>query len=107
MILERLAEMKKIGVPYDDTHNVYLQYLLTMGIAGMVSYVVLIFGSVVRMIKNAGKNPVPAAIGFAILAYSVQAVVNIEPPIAAPVMLTLLMTGLALCRKAPVEEKVH
>ena len=51
-----------------------------------------------RMIKKAGDNPYVVATAFAVVCYGAQAFVNINLPIATPVMWTLLMMGLAGCR---------
>ena len=83
---------------FDSAHNEYLQYLITIGIAGLLSYLAILATAITAMIRKAKENPVIMAMPFALLCYGVQAVVNISVPIVAPVMLTLLMVGVASTR---------
>lgn len=80
---------------FDSAHNEYLQYLITIGIVGLVSYLALLGTSIYEMIKAVKKQPVIMAITFAIICYGAQAAVNISVPIVAPVMMTLIMIGVA------------
>lgn len=84
---------------FDSVHNEYLQYLVTLGAVGLISYMVLLLGTLWRTIKTCFKSPVVMAVLFAIICYCAQAFVNINIPIAAPVMWTLIMVGNAACRK--------
>ena len=87
---------------YDSAHNEYLQYLVTVGVVGMISYVVFMVSSVVTMAGRIKDHPEVAAVMFAIAAYAVQALVNINLPIVMPVIVQLLAMGLA---KTPVAEE--
>lgn len=82
---------------FDSAHNEYLQYFITIGPFGLISYLALLISSGVRMVKRAGDNPYVIAALFAVICYGAQALVNINVPIATPVMWTLLMLGLAGC----------
>ena len=42
---------------FDSAHNEYLQYFITIGPLGLISYLVLLVSSVMRLIKKAGDNP--------------------------------------------------
>lgn len=83
---------------FDSAHNEYLQYFVTIGPFGLLAYLTLLFSAIFRMIKKAGDNPYVVAAAFAVVCYGAQAFVNINLPIATPVMWTLLMMGLAGCR---------
>lgn len=87
--------VSKYNEIFDSAHNEYLQYLITIGITGLAAYLALLFTSIIEMIKAAKKRPVMMAISFAIICYGAQAAVNISVPIVAPVMMTLLMVGVA------------
>lgn len=90
-------EMTKVHYQkFDSPHNEYLQYLLTMGVTGFISYLTFLMTSLYQMIRNAKKNPMVLAVVFAVLCYSAQAMVNIVVPIVAPIMLTLLMVGISV-----------
>ena len=84
---------------FDSVHNEYLQYLVTMGAIGLLSYLCLLLSSFKRMVCRCAENPAVMAMLFAVVCYCAQAMVNINIPIAAPVMWTILMVGNAACRE--------
>ena len=59
----------------------------------MASYIVFIVSSIAAMIKKMKDQPAVAAVMMAVLGYAVQAVVNINLPIAMPIILQLLAMG--------------
>lgn len=90
---------------FESAHNEYIHYLLTIGLLGTGAYIMLLVTSCVRMVKTASHNPYVMAIVFAVIAYAAQAVVNIAQPIVTPIMFTLLMVGLAICRRTVKEDR--
>lgn len=88
--------VNRYGELFDSAHNEYLQYLVTMGAAGLAAYVSLLVLSVREMIRRAEKRPYVMAIVFAVACYGAQAAVNISVPIVTPVMMTLLMMGVSV-----------
>lgn len=82
-------------VIYDSAHNEYLHYLVTIGIVGMTAYISFLVSSVCIMWKRMDGHPEVAAVMFAIVAYAVQALVNINLPVAMPIILQLLAMGLS------------
>lgn len=82
-------------VVYDSVHNEYLNYLLTVGVVGMVSYIVFLAGTVAKMCKRLKGHPEVVAVMFVVIAYAVQALININLPVVMPVILLLLTMGLA------------
>lgn len=80
---------------FRNAHNEYLQYLLTMGIAGFVSYVGLFAGGL-RMFMKAGpmnkmkEDPIRIMCFAGILAYAAQAVVNNPQALNNAILFTLL-----------------
>ena len=87
--------VQRYGEKFDSAHNEYLQYLITIGIAGLAAYLSLLVTSIAAMIRKAKKVPFLMGIPFALICYGAQAAVNISVPIVAPVMMTLLMVGVA------------
>lgn len=87
--------MSRYYEKYDSAHNEYIQYLITIGIAGLGAYIALLVCSVKKMVGKAKENPAIMAIVFACVCYGVQASVNISVPIVAPIMMTLMMVGTA------------
>ena len=85
----------RYGEFFDSAHNEYLQYLVTVGLAGLAAYLALLVTSIRKMICSAGKRPYVMAIAFAVICYAAQAAVNISVPIVTPVMLMLLAMGVS------------
>ncbi len=90
---------------YDNAHNAYLQYLVTLGVAGVVTYVVFHVTALWRMMKNRLQNPYVIACLFAVLCYDFQALVNLDLPIATPIMWFLLSVGMAYAGKGKAAER--
>lgn len=88
-------KMGDMAVIYDSAHNEYIHYLLTLGVVGLASYLVFMGSVIVRLVNNAKNRPEVAAVLFVVLAYVIQAVVNINLPIAMPIILNLLAMGLS------------
>ncbi|MCI8453881.1 MAG: O-antigen ligase domain-containing protein [Lachnospiraceae bacterium] len=84
-------------VIYDSVHNEYLHYLVTIGPIGMMAYITLLGSAIVRMCKTMKDRPEVTAAMFTVAAYATQAVVNINLPIATPIILTLLAMG--VCKR--------
>ena len=81
------------GQIFDNAHNEYLHYLITVGITGLIAYLAFIISFIVRVIRKAGKNQYIVAAFFAVICYSTQAFVNLNLPIATPIMWMFLMLG--------------
>ncbi len=78
---------------FDSAHNEYLHMLTTVGLAGLIAYLVFIFENVRRCLYYRDKSPYIIAIMFGVICYSVQAFVNINLPIVAPIFWLLLGMG--------------
>lgn len=90
------------SIVFDNAHNEYLHYLITIGFVGMMSYIAWLLTSVIKMAKSLKGRPEVAACMFALAAYAVQATVNLNLPVAMPITVQLLAMG--LCR-GPRKEK--
>lgn len=75
---------------FDSAHNEYLHLLITVGIAGLGSYLIFIVSNIVNSLRLNKNNPVVIAIVFGIICYSVQAFVNLNLPITTPVFWLLI-----------------
>jgi O-antigen ligase len=87
------------GQMFDTAHNEYLQYLVTIGILGVISYVTFLITALIKMLKSHKVSPYCAAAAGGVLCYAAQATVNLNLPIATPTMWLLLSVGVALSRK--------
>lgn len=99
----RQDSLDTYGVFFESAHNEYFQYLVTMGPFTMIAYVLFLISSCARMFKFAKVQPWLLAPLGATVCYGAQALVNINLPIATPVMWALLAVGLAMCKN--VSEK--
>lgn len=96
LLMQYYYDGKMMGgqrVIYDSAHNEYLHFLVTNGLVGMISYITFMAASAAQMAKKLKGRPEVAAVMFVVIAYMVQAVVNINLPIAMPIILNLLAMG--------------
>ena len=87
---------------YDSVHNEYLQYLLAIGAAGIFAYITFLVTIILTLINNIKKTPYLLGIVIGLIAYLVQAVVNISTVNVAAVLWMLIAIGMAACRKPKV-----
>lgn len=73
----------------DAAHNAYLNYLVTLGAFGLVSYLTIIASTLKRALSLA-KDKYVFAFTAAVFCYSIQATVNIEQPITTPLLILML-----------------
>ena len=83
---------------FDNAHNEYLQFLLTIGPIGLAAYLAFLISSCRNMMKRLAANPYIAGCLIAVLCYAFQAIVNLNLPIATPMMWLLLSVGMAAAR---------
>lgn len=79
-------------------HNEYLNYLITIGVSGLVAYLSVVGGTIVRAIKRSFSNPLSIVCVSAVICYSVQAVVNITQPITTPLFILFVALTEAVSR---------
>ena len=101
MLLHRYREMVDItGLVYDSAHNEFLQYLYTVGILGLLAYIGQLAGAVIAAFRTAlCLEDGPAAesgayfwaLGFTVIGYALQSVVNINIPVASPLLWVFIM----------------
>lgn len=94
----REESISTYGVYFENAHNEYFQYLTTVGVFGVLAYIAFLIASCALMVKNLKKKPWVMASLLAVICYAAQAVVNINLPIATPIMWMLLAGAAALCR---------
>lgn len=87
--------LNKYNEYFDSAHNEYLQYFVTIGPIGLVAYLCFLGGYIKKMVHSLAENSLAAGTLFAVLCYVAQAVVNINLPIATPVMWLMVSMGSA------------
>lgn len=80
---------------FDSAHNEYLHLLVTVGFAGLISYLIFVISNIWTSCRYRRNNPYTIAIAFGVICYSVQAFVNLNLPITTPIFWLLLSMGAA------------
>lgn len=70
----------------DQAHNEYLQYLMTTGIVGLSAYVGVIVSIIYTVIKKLKSSTLALALLSGLIAYWMQATVNIAQPFTTPIV---------------------
>lgn len=81
-------------------HSEYLNYLITQGVLGFISYMTIIIGVTVRAFKTSKDNSMALLFIFPVIAYSAQAVVNIYQPITTPFLIIFIALSECIARKS-------
>ena len=83
------------GMFFDNAHNSFLQYLVTIGLLGLAFYLLFLGASFVRLFRNRTRSPYIAGALLAVICYVSQSLVNLDLPIVTPVMWLLISMGMA------------
>lgn len=84
----------------DQVHNEYLQYLISVGAFGLASYLCIIGATIKNCFKRLKDNAVAMSILCGLIAYWVQATVNIAQPFTTPLMFVFVavLSKLVVCK---------
>lgn len=86
------------GMFFDNAHNSFLHYLVTIGLLGLTFYLLFLAASFIRLFRNRQKNPYILGTLLAVMCYISQSLVNLDVPIVTPTMWLLISMGMAGCR---------
>ena len=87
-------DMKEIvGKIYDNAHNELLQYLITLGLFGVLAYIGLVASSIIYMLRYGKGNYLVYGCLTATVGYFVQALVNLNQPITTPLYFVIMALG--------------
>ena len=89
---------------YDNAHNEYLQYFITMGPFGLAAYLGMLISGSYQIIKKMVNTPEVMALFFAVFCYAIQATVNIAVPMTTPFVWLFLAMGVAAYRNRDIKE---
>lgn len=84
----------------NSAHNELLNYLVTIGLAGVASYLTLAISVIVRAFKNAKNNYLAVVFASAIICYLFQSLVNIAQPITTPLLFIFIALTEAINQKS-------
>ncbi len=74
------------GKVVDQAHNEYIQYLMTTGVLGVLSYIAVILATGITVIVKLRNSTLAVGIFASLVAYWIQAAVNIAQPFTTPIM---------------------
>lgn len=98
---DKMNEM--FGFYYDNAHNELIQYLVTLGLLGMLSYLFLVGSAVKSSLK--AESTISRAMVLPIVAYFAQSLVNISQPITTPLFFVFLaFTQCRICESKSENE---
>ncbi|MBQ6065560.1 MAG: O-antigen ligase family protein [Clostridia bacterium] len=80
--------LKKTGMTFDNAHNEFIQYLITQGILGLLSYLLFVFNAVKSGLQKGDRFRKAAAL--CCVCYLAQSVVNISQAITTPLFFVFL-----------------
>lgn len=84
----------------DTAHNEYLQYLVTNGTLGLICYLAALVFAIRSGLNKCASLPAYRGLTVAVIAYAVQAAVNIAQPASTPLFFVLL--GVLASRVPPL-----
>ena len=86
------------GKKYDNLHNELLQFLVTTGIVGLISFLGFVISSFIYIGKRMKADPVAIGCLAAGVGYFAQSMVNLNQPITSPYFYVILATGVGYIR---------
>ncbi len=84
----------------DCAHNEFINYLVTQGALGLVSYIGMMGSAIFSGLKTAKKEPITLVFISAVICYLAQSVVNLYNPIVTPYLFIFLALTEAMTRGA-------
>lgn len=92
---------------YDNCHNEVLQYLLTIGVFGLLSYLTMIISGIVYIIKHSERTIHCYVPVFVVVGYFAQSLVNINQPITTPLFFVIFAIGLGYATNCRLEKNTR
>ncbi len=86
------------GKVYDNAHNEVLQYLVTLGIFGAVSYIGLCVSTFIYIIRRLDKDPILIALLVGIVGYLGAGLVYLNQPITTPYLFVMIAFAIGYVR---------
>lgn len=90
---------------YDNAHNELLQYLVTTGLCGMLSYIGLFASCFYYILKNSDNEVIAYMSLSVMLGYFVQGIINLNQPITTPFYFVFMAVGVGYVRSLVKKSK--
>ena len=78
------------GKVYDNAHNEILQYLVTLGVFGALTYIGLCLSTVIYVIRRLEEDPIIIALLVGIVGYLGAGLVYLNQPITTPYLFVMI-----------------
>ena len=91
--------LKRHGSVFDNAHNEYLNYLVTIGILGAMAYITALVSYSIRCVKRCKDNVGFLIVILVVTSYCSQALFNLATPIVTPYLFVFLGIGEAYIRR--------
>lgn len=85
--------LKRHGSVFDNAHNEYLNYLVTIGILGAAAYITALISLAARCVKRCRNNTKFLIVILVVTSYCAQALFNLATPIVTPYLFVFLGIG--------------
>jgi hypothetical protein len=85
---------------FDSAHNEYLHLLITVGFAGLITYLIFIADYIRNCLFIPRRNDYVIAVAVGVICYSFQAFVNLNLPITTPIFWLLMGIGANISLKS-------
>lgn len=90
---------------YDNCHNELLQYLLTTGLVGAITYIGVFASSLIYIMKHANREPIAYITLASMFGYIAQAMINVNQPISTPYFYVITAVGIGFVRNNMLNDK--
>ena len=97
------AEMRAMCYYTNNAHNEYIQYLLTVGLVGLMTYIGAIITAVNRLLKSDTEDYLKWSVLGSVVAYSIQSAINITQPITTPLFFLFLAFACSMQNKTKIK----
>lgn len=87
------------GYRVDTAHNEFLEYLLTTGVCGLLSYLVFTFSQVIKCFKNLSQEPILFVLVASVICYLAQSVGNFATTMVTPLFIIIIAIAESINRE--------
>ena len=94
--------LKRHGSVFDNAHNEYLNYLVTIGILGAAAYITALISLSVRCVKRCSNKVGFLIVILVVTSYCAQALFNLATPIVTPYLFVFLGIGESYIRHGDI-----
>jgi hypothetical protein len=93
------------GFRVDTAHNEFLEYLLTTGICGLLSYFLFTLSQIIKCFKNLKHNPILLVLMASIICYLAQSIGNFATTMVTPLFMIMIAIAESINRRIKYNQK--